>query len=135
VIWKFVIVPQVEQSVIDNDRQKLESLRKENPDAVIRKSLRNGFTQISTGMTNLKDDEGATDLAKMIDNFTGSIDELPIGELKDKPAVTSIISNSINKIEDLLEKLPDELKSIVQPAVEAMVDKLDLFSGETPVVD
>lgn len=130
-IWKFVIVPQVEQSVSDNDSQKLADLRKGTApmDARANKALTEGFAEITTAMTKVEDETTANNVVKSIDRFNRQFDNLRFDEIEDKSTLSSMILEFIEKMSEQTDKLSDKLKSIVKPAMDALIKKLTPFSN------
>jgi hypothetical protein len=95
---------------------------------LINQSLKDGFASISDSVTNVKDAAGAATIVDSINIFSKKFDGLPFDELKDKSTSISLIADFIKRIADLVDRLPDELKSIVQPAIDGLVKKLTPFS-------
>ncbi len=128
-IWKFVLSDNsadVQKPGITAPDVDLSLLGKTGT------TLQDGFSNITTGLTDLNSESGANDLVTNIKGFTEKIDTLGIGELTGpaKSAASTMIQKFVDQVTSLLDKIPDEnLKSIVKPVVDALVKKLVPFTG------
>ena len=128
-IWKFVLTdnsPNVPKPGISAPEVDLSLLGKTGT------TLQEGFRDITNGLTDLKSESGANELVTNMRGFTEKIDTLGIGDLTGpaKSAASTMIQKFVEQITDLVDKIADEnLKSIVKPAVDAMLKKLVPFTG------
>ena len=94
-------------------------------------TLKNGFGEITSGLTDLKDEGGANQLVEKITGFTGKLDGLGLDKLDGlaKTASTTIIGKCVDAIKGLLVNVPAPLKAIIQPAIDSLMEKLKPFVG------
>ena len=94
-------------------------------------TLKNGFGEITSGLTDLKDEGGANQLVEKITGFTGKLDGLGLDKLDGlaKTASTTIIGKFVEAIKGMLEDVPAPLKAIIQPAIDSLMEKLKPFVG------
>jgi len=97
-------------------------------------TLKSGFSEISKGLTGLAapnaNQASAQSLMDKIGDFSGKIDGLGLDSLEGaaKTALPTIIGTFLQSIQGLIDKIPEPLKTIVQPAVNSLVEKLSAFS-------
>ncbi len=94
-------------------------------------TLKDGFGEITSGLTDLKDEGGAKQLVEKITGFTGKLDGLGLDKLDGlaKTASTTIIGKFVEAVKGMLEDVPAPLKAILQPAIDSLMEKLKPFVG------
>lgn len=97
------------------------------------RKLKQGFGDITTGFDGLKDsgNDGANQLKGTIEQFTGSIAGMGLDQITDvrKVAARGIIEKFVNYIKAMLGDQNDQIKGILKPAVDALLEKLTAFTG------
>lgn len=96
-------------------------------------TLKNGFTDISSGLAGLTEagatEDSAKALVEKIGGLTGKIDGMGLNKLDGvgKTASSALISAFLGSLDGLMAKLPAPLKTIVEPAIKSMIEKLNPF--------
>lgn len=95
--------------------------------------LKQGFGDIATGFQGLKDtsNDGANKLKGTIEQFTGTIEGMGLDKNTDlaKAVARDIIEKFVDYIKAMLGDQSDEIKGILKPAVDALLEKLTAFTG------
>jgi hypothetical protein len=96
-------------------------------------ALTQGFGEISSGFEGLKEsgEEGAGALAEKITGFTGTIDGLGLADLPaaGKKSAMGLIGKFIELVKGLLGGQSEGIQGILKPAVDALIEKLNPFTG------
>lgn len=94
-------------------------------------ALTKGFGDIASGFKGLTDEAGATGLADKIKGFTGTIDGLGLADLPDagKASASGLIGKFVDMVKGLLSGQSEGIQGILKPAVDALIQKLNPFSG------
>lgn len=96
--------------------------------------LTSGISEINSGFQNViseKSEAAANGLAGTINGFKDSLGDLNIGEMAApaKTAATGMLGSLTTTIESLMDKVPESLQSIVRPAVEGLIEKINSIAG------
>lgn len=96
--------------------------------------LTSGISEINAGFQKVmseKNADAANGLAGTINGFTDSLGDLNIGEMAApaKTAATGMLGSLTTTIESLMEKVPESLRAILQPAVEGLIEKINSITG------
>ena len=95
------------------------------------KTLTTGFGDITSGLKDLNDDAGATTFADKIKDFTGSIDGLGLDKLEGAARTTtaSLVGKFVKAVKALLAGKSEGIQSVLQPVVDALMEKLSPFNN------
>lgn len=94
--------------------------------------LSTGFKDIGKKLVAVSDEAGATSLAETITDFTGKIDGLDLGsaEGEAKSALGSMTSRFIKMIKDVMAGKPADIKSVLQPVIDGLLEKISGFASQ-----
>lgn len=95
------------------------------------KTLTTGFSDITTGLKDLKDEVGATSLVDKLKDFTGQIDGLGLDKFEGaaKTATSGLVSKFITAVKDILAGKSEGIQGILKPVIDALMEKLSPFNG------
>ena len=92
------------------------------------KNLQGQFTGITGGFQGLTDETGANALKDKIQGLTGSVGDLGLSDMSGvaKTSASTMVGKFVEVIQGLVDKVENPaLKGIVQPAVDALLTKLN----------
>lgn len=94
--------------------------------------LTTGFADIAAGIKDVSDEAGATKLADKITGFTGDFDALGLDKLEgtSKAAASGIVSNAVEAIKTMLGDKSEDIRGILKPVIDTLMEKLKPFIGE-----
>jgi hypothetical protein len=96
-------------------------------------TMKTGFTDITRGLSDLAEsaatEETAKELFEKINNFAGKIDGMELGKLEGmaKTLSSGLVGKFLESVDGLIEKVPQPLRGIVEPAIKNLVEKLNRF--------
>ena len=92
------------------------------------KNLQGQFTGIADGFTGLTDEAGANNLVGKLEGLTGSVGDLGLSDMSGvaKTSASTMVGKFVEVVEGFVDKVENPaLKGIIQPAVEALLGKLN----------
>jgi hypothetical protein len=92
------------------------------------KGLNDQFTGIADGFKGLTDEDGANDLKGKLEGLTGSVGDLGLSEMSGlaKTSASTMVGKFVEMVQGFVDKIDNPaIKGIVQPAVDALLTKLD----------
>ena len=91
--------------------------------------LTEGMSGITSGLTDVTDEEGATALADKISGFTGSLDGMGLNALEGpaKEAASGMIGQFVEVVKNLIGGKSEAIQGILQPVIGPLMEKLSAF--------
>lgn len=96
--------------------------------------LSTGFKDLGKGLVAVSDEAGAKRFAETVTGFTGKIDGLDLGSVEGtaKSAIGTMTTRFTTMVKDVLAGKPADIKGVLQPVIDALLEKLSGFGSKGP---